>query len=654
MRLTTEKNNSGISLEWYSKTTPTISILILNLNNADLTIECIQSIWANTSGYKYEIVVIDNGSIDSIYEKLLLFQGSFKLLHLKINRFFGEGNNIGVEFAKGEYIVFMNNDIIVNPGWLEPLMHTFENNLDCGAVGPKFLYPSGLLQEAGALLDIDGTAIQIGKFQDPNLNRFNRQRVVDYVSAATILLKKSTFIDLGGFDFIYEPAYYEDADLCLKIGLYGLKVFYTPESSVVHHESATTSKTEHGLGLNTIVEVNKKKFISRWKNYLQSGIHPHQPVQANALQINKPKVAHTNKSAAVYTPFNLIPGGGEFYLLSIAETLLAHGYETWLIGEEIFSGIRIKELGKIFNLNLEGVKMTSLEEFTQMEMTDLFFTMGNEVVPQIPGYGKTNYYVCQFPFPHYSTNEIEKQQNLSSYEAYVVYSDFTRENILKQLSSINLPIKDINIIAPPVNLYESKNSTCNSLKTIITVGRFFIGGHTKNQLELIRAFKTLYELDSSYKLYIVGTLGPRACDRDYLIQCQEESEDMPIEIHLDATKETLESLYANSSIYWHGSGLAIDQNINPEQCEHFGITVIEAMSAGLIPFVVSNGGPSYIVKSEINGFQYVTRTELALGTLELGNMNWNEIDQLRKNAVSTAENFSKQSFVKTLERLTLD
>lgn len=302
-------------LAWYNESNPQVSIIILNYNKSKLTIECLQSLWENTQGYSYEIIVVDNGSRAEEFNMLAKFAGTYKLLRLEINRFFGEGNNIAVDLAQGEFLLFMNNDVTVMPNWLPPLMRAFATYPDCGAAGPKFVFPNGLLQEAGALIDEQGESIQIGIFQDPDVPHFNCGRVVDYVSAATLLMQKKMFDDVLGFDFIYEPAYYEDVDLCFKIGQLGFKTYYVPESCVIHHANATTSDS-FGTHISDIIEINRKKFVSRWAAYLKTGIHQNTQSLLTSLLTSTPLIRSIPRgesvlTAAVYYPNNIIPESGK-------------------------------------------------------------------------------------------------------------------------------------------------------------------------------------------------------------------------------------------------------------------------------------------------------------------------------------------------------
>jgi len=224
-------------------------------------------VWKHTKDVKYEIIVVDNGS--ELYDKQLLKQNTsyYKLIELSKNRFFGEGNNIGSENAKGKYLVFLNNDAFVTPNWLMPLISAVSSE-EVAAAGPKFLYPDGRLQEAGAYINSDGTAFQRGKFDDPNKPEYNSALEVDYCSAACLIAKHDLFNKVLGFDFCWEPGYYEDTDLCFKLKALNKKIMYVPSSKIFHLENLTFS----GLKLNDIVDINREKFVRRYKNILNNKI----------------------------------------------------------------------------------------------------------------------------------------------------------------------------------------------------------------------------------------------------------------------------------------------------------------------------------------------------------------------------------------------
>jgi O-antigen biosynthesis protein len=142
-----------------------VSVIVLNYNQAATTVECLDALAAAHSELIREIIVVDNGSTRA--ELTILQQRhrrkDFVLVEVGINRFFGEGNNIGVDFAQGDYIVFLNNDAFVEPGWIEALSSTMGSDPLVAAVGPMFLYPDGRVQEVGGIIVPTGDAVQIGK-----------------------------------------------------------------------------------------------------------------------------------------------------------------------------------------------------------------------------------------------------------------------------------------------------------------------------------------------------------------------------------------------------------------------------------------------------------------------------------------------------------
>ncbi len=630
----------SLAPRWYSEDCPQISIIILNFNNAHQTVECLKSIWEHTRGYRYEVIVIDNVSHADDYQVLSTFKGAYELLRLDVNRFFGEGSNIGAELAKGEFLLLMHNDVILTPNWLPPLVEAFRDHPDCGAAGPKIVYPNGLLQEAGALLDEEGRVVQIGKFQDPDTARFNCGRVVDFVSAAVVLMRKKTFEDVLGFDFIYEPAYYEDVDLCLKIGQLGMKTFYVPDSCVVHYENTKASEPSNDLQLDNIVAVNREKFYRRWSRYLKTGRHDG-GIPAVAPLLREVRRGE-GPTAAFFTPYSIIPGGGERYLLAMAEALIQAGYQVWLVTPGKYSYLRLTKIAGILGLSLQRLVITTLKAAEALPLFDVFVVMGNEIVPPVKAMGRTNFFQCQFPFPC-APEEIDRRRGwMAQYDAIVVSSDFVKVNVLRGLSRYSLPKLAIHIVHPPVDMLSFDLG--NPRSGIISVGRFFTEGHCKQQDMLIRAFRRLYDSGNKSELHLVGSLHPEPQSRDYFVECQRLAQGLPVHFHVDASRDTLTSLYESASVYWHGAGFGIDTDAAPENCEHFGISVVEAMSAGAIPFVVNNGGPAVTVQHGWNGFCYDSEDELVELTRKVFAQPEDRVAEMRGHARSRAMDFSKESF----------
>jgi len=255
----------------YKRVQPLVSIIIPVFNKLDLTRGCVRSILQNTQYPNYEILFIDNGSSDATrayLENIVKEEKRIRCIFNQRNAGFAIANNQGAEEAGGEYILFLNNDTEVQPGWLCALVDVAEDNPAVGAVGSKLLYPDGTLQHAGVVL------VEDRQHGDPLLATHNfykeagdkpeanRLKTYQALSAACLLLRKELFAKLGGFD----PGYwngYEDVDLCFRIAREGYKLVYQPESVVLHYESQ--SGEERWKKVNQ----NIKRLHQKWLGTIQ-------------------------------------------------------------------------------------------------------------------------------------------------------------------------------------------------------------------------------------------------------------------------------------------------------------------------------------------------------------------------------------------------
>ena len=252
---------------------PEVSIVIPAYNNWRYTLNCLKSIAKNTDG-DYEVFVIDDASTDETAEVL----PKVKNLHLvtnKQNAGFVESCNRGARASKGKNVLFLNNDTMVTKGWLPPLLELIRRE-DVGAVGSKLVYPDGTLQEAGAIVWNDGTALNYGRGDDESKPEYNFVREVDYCTGACLLVKKELFEQLKGFDETFKPGYYEETDLCLAIREMGYKVIYQPASVIVHFEGVTCG-TDMSSGIRKYQAVNQPKFVSKWCSVLEAEHKEPQP-----------------------------------------------------------------------------------------------------------------------------------------------------------------------------------------------------------------------------------------------------------------------------------------------------------------------------------------------------------------------------------------
>jgi len=256
---------------------PTASIVVPAFNQIGFTLQCLSALSQSADRCSFEVIVVDDASSDDTADRLQAIRG-LRYVRNSENLGFVGSCNAGAAQARGEYLVFLNNDTVAQPGWLDALLATFVRHPDTGLAGSQLVYPDGRLQEAGGIVFADGSGWNYGRYQDPADPRFGFVREVDYCSGAAIALSRALFESLGGFDPRYSPAYYEDVDLAMRVREHGLKVRYQPASVVVHFEGSTAG-TDTTQGIKAYQVSNQHKFVERWRAVLE---RRHAPAQTPA------------------------------------------------------------------------------------------------------------------------------------------------------------------------------------------------------------------------------------------------------------------------------------------------------------------------------------------------------------------------------------
>jgi GT2 family glycosyltransferase/glycosyltransferase involved in cell wall biosynthesis len=257
------RKSSIAPLEFPEISQPMVSIVIPVHNNVRVTRNCLCSLLLAPNRASFEVIVVDDGSTDETEELPELIKGVRFLRH-KESRGFVHSCNDGGRLARGSYVLFLNNDTEVSSGWIDELLYAFDHFAGVGMAGAKLVYPNGKLQEAGGIVWNNGDPWNYGRNGNASDPRFNYTRQVDYISGACIMLPKSLWDDLGGFDERFAPAYFEDADLAFRVRDRGFKTVYTPFSQVVHFEGLSSGKTIASGGMKRFQEVNRPKFKARW------------------------------------------------------------------------------------------------------------------------------------------------------------------------------------------------------------------------------------------------------------------------------------------------------------------------------------------------------------------------------------------------------
>lgn len=336
----------------------------------------------------------------------------------------------------------------------------------------------------------------------------------------------------------------------------------------------------------------------------------------------------------IYNPYFSSLSGGERYVLELASHW-SHTHHVDIFWDD-------KDLRhtaqKRLNIDLSNVSVAVnffsgkniLKKLLMSRRYDLIFFLTDGSIPTT--LAKCNILHFQVPFEHLAA----PQWKLNGFDAVVCNSLFTKTHLDKRLGSRGI------VIYPPVNTKAYK--TKGKEEIILSVGRF---SKSKKQEILIEVFAHLStkKILHGWKLVLAG--GLLKSDEDYFHNLRQLSLHSPIELLPNVSYDTLTSLYERASIYWHGAGF---EEVDPMRMEHFGISTVEAMSAGCIPVVVNLGGLPEIVEHGVSGFLWNTKEELENYSYSLMQKN-NTQEGLRKAIEKRASIFDRENFYRAYDTL---
>jgi len=242
-----------------------ISFITVNYNGLNDTIELIKSIYQNCEGFKFEVIVIDNGSKrDESKEINKQLYPNLISIRSDINLGFSGGNNLGIKNSKGRYIFLINNDAIVIDNSILDLVKFMDNDENIAAASPKikFFKPEGLIQFAG-YTELSKLSVRnnlIG-FNELDTNQYNKPTITPYTHGAAMIIRKSVIDKIGLMPEIYF-LYYEELDWCTTMTNNGFSLWYFPSATIIHKESKSTGQ---GSYLRSFYIVRNRLLYS-WRN----------------------------------------------------------------------------------------------------------------------------------------------------------------------------------------------------------------------------------------------------------------------------------------------------------------------------------------------------------------------------------------------------
>jgi GT2 family glycosyltransferase len=230
---------------------PLVSIIIPNKDMKDILKRCLDSIFTRSTYGNYEIIIAENNSTKEetfrYYEELTASHANAKVVRWEGVFNYSAINNFAVKSAKGEYLLFLNNDIeVITDRWIEEMLG-YAQRADVGCVGARLYYPDDTLQHCGVVVGIGGIAGHImsraARTDGGYFGRIVKTQDVSAVTAACMMMPRDVFERVGGFEESFEVAY-NDVDLCLKVRNEGLLVVYNAWAELYHHESYSRGSDE--------------------------------------------------------------------------------------------------------------------------------------------------------------------------------------------------------------------------------------------------------------------------------------------------------------------------------------------------------------------------------------------------------------------------
>lgn len=243
---------------------PLVSVVIPAKNEIHYALRCLVSIASNPPQSTFEVVII-GGNLPDNSTNILKMVSGVRWIQNNSKHSLIQSCNIGAKAAMGQYLYFLDDRAEVMPGWMDELIHTFNEFSGTGLVGSKLIYPVGILRETSTIISLENRIRHSGRHLDPLHPSYNFAKEIDECSWSSMMVLKSLFDEIAGFDTHNNSAYTEDCDLFLKIRNKGYRVIYQPLSTISISEEAALSNNLNE-STNSYKPQNSKTLSHRLKN----------------------------------------------------------------------------------------------------------------------------------------------------------------------------------------------------------------------------------------------------------------------------------------------------------------------------------------------------------------------------------------------------
>lgn len=242
---------------------PTVSLVVLNWNGRDFLAECLESLAAiDYLGDRLELVLCDNGSDDGSIDLVRERFPGFRIVALDHNHGFAEGNDLAAAEATGDWVGFLNNDMVVPPTWLRDMLAPLDRDPDIACLASRIMSRDGAtIDFIGGGIDFLGHGLQLD--HGAMRSEHDRARRLLFACGGAMLIRRELFLEVGGFDPSYF-AFFEDVDLGWRLNLLGHDVWYTPQASALHRHHGTAQR----LGAHQLRTLSERNALfTIYKNY---------------------------------------------------------------------------------------------------------------------------------------------------------------------------------------------------------------------------------------------------------------------------------------------------------------------------------------------------------------------------------------------------
>lgn len=643
------------------------SIIIVNFNGRRLLKRCLDSLKQQSyRGGPVEILVVDNGSRDGSVE-FVHRQYPYVAVLVNSENNYAKSLNLGISRSSGEFIAFLNNDVVVEEGWLAGLVELLKSDERIGCVGGKVLLMDGRINSVG-IEQIEDFYFRDRGLGEEDRGQYDRVEPVDAITGGAVLWRRACLEDIGSVDEDY-MMYLEDGDLAFRCKEKGWLMMYTPYS-IVHHRfhgsSAGTDLCYYFCNRNRFLLLARHFpqqlpgslltshfYKNRQLEWLYESIplamkklyehHPQEVIERilPEMRVVLTRIFGREKTDDLFRWIEVVlglrrprigiydhalhfAGGGQKYGCTVAQ-MLQHEYDiTYIVNKPV----TLQALKTWYDLDLSRcrLKIIPLPFFEErgVEAIDSGFAPSSGSNPfqpieeesanydifinanmasRVSPRSRLSVFFCHFPDASRGRHFAADQYH------YIITNSVYTGEWLKKLWGLSAYA----IIYPPVDL---KGPSIAKEDLILSVARFDVSG-SKKQKEMIQAFEDLWmrhgQLMKGWRFILAGG---SLRQNPYLeeIMALVHSTAAPMEIKANISIDELKDLYGRAKIFWHACGL---NERKPRLIEHFGMTTVEAMQNGCVPIVLNGGGQKEIVEHGISGYRFESIAELQEYTARL-------------------------------------